>query len=138
MSVSKSFGGLRRVWCAAVWLGGAALLGTAGEGHAQDSGRLLATSGAMQLEGSAGGLATMAQRGRRFTVPGVPIARSDTARFVNEGTFPHQVFVQSPDFSYGPIEHEPGQTVDVRFTSVGGFTVRCHIHPKVALQVDAR
>ena len=55
MSVSKSFGGLRRVWCAAVWLGGAALLGAAGPGHAQDSGRLLATSGVTQLEGSAGG-----------------------------------------------------------------------------------
>ncbi len=53
MSVSKSFGGSRRTWCTAAWLGVTALLPTAG--HAQDSGRLLATSGVTQLEGSAGG-----------------------------------------------------------------------------------
>ena len=53
MSVSKSFGGSRRTWCTAAWLGAMALLPIAG--HAQDSGRLLATSGVTQLEGSAGG-----------------------------------------------------------------------------------
>lgn len=53
MSVSKSFGGSRRTWCIAAWLGVATLLPSAG--HAQDSGRLLATSGVTQVEGSAGG-----------------------------------------------------------------------------------
>jgi plastocyanin len=85
-----------------------------------------------------GGLATVAQRGRAFAVPGVQIARGDTVRFVNEDTFLHQIFVQSPGFNYESDEQEPGQAVDVRFTNAGTFTVRCHIHPKMALQVDAR
>ena len=87
---------------------------------------------------SCAGLATVAQRGRAFTVPSVQVARGDTVRFVNDDAFLHQVFVESPTFKYESAEQEPGTNVDVRFTSAGTFTVRCHIHPKMTLQVEAR
>lgn len=87
---------------------------------------------------SGAGLATVVQRGRAFTMPSVQIARGDTVRFVNEDTFLHQIFVQSANFDYESDEQSPGQTVDVRFTSAGTFMVHCHIHPKMALQVDVR
>ena len=87
---------------------------------------------------SCAGLATVAQRGRAFSTPSVQVARGDTVRFVNDDAFLHQIFVESPAFKFESDEQEPGQNVDVRFASAGTFTVRCHIHPKMALQVEAR
>ena len=87
---------------------------------------------------AAGGPTTVVQRGRAFAVAAVQVARGDSVRFVNDDAFVHQVFVQSPGFNYESEEQEPGRTLDVRFTSAGTFTVRCHIHPKMALQVEAR
>ena len=87
---------------------------------------------------SCAGMATVAQRGRAFAVPSVQVARGDTVRFVNEDAFLHQIFIESPAFRYESEEQEPGKNVDVRFASAGTFTVRCHIHPKMALQVEAR
>jgi plastocyanin len=46
--------------------------------------------------------------------------------------------VQSPSFAFESAEQPPGDTVDVRFTAAGTFEVRCHIHPKMLLHVDAR
>ena len=105
---------------------------------ARAPGYMIAAAVLWTVAASGAGLATVAQRGRAFAVPGVQIARGDAVRFVNEDTFLHQVFVQSPSFSYESDEQEPGLVVDVRFTSAGAFTVRCHIHPKMALQVDVR
>lgn len=87
---------------------------------------------------SCAGLATVAQRGRAFAVPSVQVARGDTVRFVNDDAFLHQIFVDSLVFRFESEEQEPGMNVDVRFTSAGTFTVRCHIHPKMTLQVEAR
>jgi len=87
---------------------------------------------------SCAGLATVAQRSRAFAVPSVQVARGDTVRFVNDDAFIHQVFVESPGFKYESDEQEPGRAVDVRFTQAGTFTVRCHIHPKMTMQVEAR
>jgi plastocyanin len=86
---------------------------------------------------SCAGLATVAQRGRAFAVSSVQVARGDTVRFANEDTFLHQVYVESPTFQYESEEQLPGTNVDVRFSSAGTFTVRCHIHPKMTLQVEA-
>ena len=87
---------------------------------------------------SCAGLATVVQRGRAFAVPALQLARGDTVRFVNDDAFLHQIFVESPTFKFESEEQQPGQNMDVRFTSAGTFTVRCHIHPKMALQVEAR
>jgi plastocyanin len=86
----------------------------------------------------AAGIATVSQKGRAFAVRDVQIARGDTVRFNNDDEFTHQIYVQSPSFGFESPEQTPGQTVDVRFTAAGTFEVRCHIHPKMLLHVDAR
>lgn len=101
----------------------------------------LVTAGTVVLwtaAASCAGLATVSQRGRAFAVQAVQVARGDIVRFVNDDAFLHQVFVQSPAFNYESEEQEPGKSVDVRFISAGTFAVRCHIHPKMLLQVEAR
>ena len=86
----------------------------------------------------AAGIATVSQQGRAFLVHYVQIAPGDTVRFTNNDDFTHQVYVNSPSFTYESAEQEPGQVVDVRFPMAGAFEVRCHIHPKMLLRVDVR
>ncbi len=75
--------------------------------------------------------------------PGVPvrdvqITRGDSIIFVNEDDFVHQIYVNSPSFTYESEEQEPGKAMDVRFPAAGTFEVRCHIHPKMLLTVNVR
>jgi len=84
------------------------------------------------------GVVTVAQRSRAFAVPSVQVSRGDTVHFVNDDAFLHQVYVDAPGFKFESPEQEPGQSVDLRFSQAGMFTVFCHIHPKMTLQVEAR
>lgn len=83
-------------------------------------------------------VATVSQHGRAFVVHEVQIARGDTVHFTNDDDFTHQIYVSSPSFTFESAEQPPGQAVDVRFPSAGAFEVRCHIHPKMLLHVNAR
>ena len=83
-------------------------------------------------------MATVMQKGRAFNIPALQVTRGDTVHFVNDDTFLHQIYIDAPSFGFESDEQEPGQTVDLRFTQQGTFTVLCHIHPKMTLRVDAR
>jgi len=87
---------------------------------------------------AAAGMTSISQKGRAFTVRDVQIARGDTVSFVNDDDFIHQIYVDSPSFTYESAEQEPGKAVDVRFPTAGTFEVRCHIHPKMLLTVNVR
>ena len=81
---------------------------------------------------------TIVQRGRAFTVPSVQVSHGDTLHFVNDDAFLHQIYVDSPTLKYESQEQEIGQAIDLRIPQPGTFTVLCHIHPKMALRVEAR
>jgi plastocyanin len=78
---------------------------------------------------------TVAQKGRNFSLSQIAIARGDTIRFTNEDDFLHQIYVDSNDIVFDSAEQRPGQAIDVKFPLAGTFPVRCHIHPKMLLQV---
>ena len=92
---------------------------------------LLATTSAL-----ADGPTVVDQKGRAFGVREIQIHQGDTVRFNNEDDFGHQVFTAAPEFSFDTDEVDPGNHVDVRFPTKGHFAVRCHIHPKMRLDVD--
>lgn len=75
------------------------------------------------------------QANRSFSVREVRVARGGSIRFLNADEFLHQVFVNSAPFSFTSAEQEPGRVLDVRFPVRGVFSVRCEIHPKMALAV---
>ena len=83
-------------------------------------------------------VAPVTQKGRAFSARDVQIVRGDSVRFANDDEFVHQIYVQSPSFSYESAEQPPGDAVVVRFPVAGTFEVRCHIHPKMLLHVDVR
>lgn len=77
----------------------------------------------------------VSQKNRAFEVQQVQIHKGDTVRFDNNDEFGHQIYVQSPGFSFESDEADPGRQVDVRFPAAGDFEVHCHIHPKMRLNV---
>ncbi len=56
-------------------------------------------------------------------------------RVENDDEFVHQTYINAPTTTYESDEQEPGRTVDVRLNKPGMFEVRCHIHPRMLLQV---
>ncbi len=79
---------------------------------------------------------TVIQKGRAFNVATLQIPRGGTVRFDNRDQFLHQVYVETPNFNFESDEQEPGTSIDILFTKAGLFEVRCHIHPKMLLQVE--
>ena len=86
---------------------------------------------------AAAGVVTVSQQNRAFSVAGVRIVHGQTVRFSNDDQFRHQIYVESPSFSFESDEADPGTSVDIEFAKAGIFQVRCHIHPKMLLTVDA-
>jgi plastocyanin len=84
----------------------------------------------------ASGVMIVSQVSRAFSVGELRIARSDRVRFSNDDKFRHQIYVESESFSFESDEQDPGTIVEINFTKVGYFEVRCHIHPKMLLTVD--
>ena len=94
--------------------------------------------------GLAAGLAGAAQKvrvdqlGRAFSVAAIAIQAGDTVQFANADPYLHQIFVNSPEFSFDSDEQGPGETIDEKFPVAGTFEVRCHIHPTMRLTVTVR
>jgi plastocyanin len=81
---------------------------------------------------------TIIQKHRAFTIESITIGRGQTLVFSNEDGFSHQVYVETPQFTFESDEQEPGTTVPVTFPVSGHFVVHCHIHPKMHLDVDVQ
>jgi plastocyanin len=84
----------------------------------------------------AGSANTIVQSGRAFHPNEITIVHGTTLDFVNQDEFIHQIYVDSPNFSYDSEEQEPGAApMHITFPAAGTFSVRCHIHPKMLLTV---
>ncbi len=90
----------------------------------------------LSTQAVAADLIVVDQKDRAFGARAVEIKQGETIRFNNKDDFGHQVFAQSPSFAFDTDEVDPGSYVDIRFPIKGHFTVRCHIHPRMRLDVD--
>ena len=88
--------------------------------------------------GMAADTTTIVQQHRAFSIDRITIGQGSTVHFSNEDDFAHEVFVESPDFTFESDEQEPGEKLAITFTKTGHFTVHCHIHPKMHLDVDVQ
>ena len=78
------------------------------------------------------------QRNRTFNFQEIAVAAGDVVHFDNDDDFIHQLYIDSPDFSFDSREIYPGHSIDVIFTKRGSYVVRCHIHPQMSLEVTVR
>jgi plastocyanin len=92
----------------------------------------------LPLAGMAADSTTVIQQHRAFSIDRVTVSLGGTVHFSNEDDFAHEVYVQSPSFTFESDEQEPGQILGITFTERGHFTVHCHIHPKMHLDVDVQ
>ncbi len=81
---------------------------------------------------------TVVQQHRAFSVDKLAVGLGTTLHFSNEDDFTHEIFVESPSFTFESDEQEPGQVLAMTLTARGHFTVHCHIHPKMHLDVDVQ
>jgi plastocyanin len=82
---------------------------------------------------------TIVQSERAFHPAEITIAHGATLDFSNQDEFIHQIYVDSPNFSYDSEEQEPGAApMHIAFPTAGTFAVRCHIHPKMLLTVHVK
>ncbi len=86
----------------------------------------------------AGDMPTIEQKERSFDHSTISIEAGQSIRFVNDDDFGHQVYADAPGFSFDTDETDPGGHVDVKFPKPGHYTVLCHIHPKMRMDVDVR
>lgn len=99
----------------------------------------IAVAAALACAGAwADGAAKIVQNGRAFHPSEITIPRGATLDFSNEDEFIHQIYVDSPGFSYDSAEQSPGQTLHISFPDAGTFPIRCHIHPKMLLNVHVK
>jgi plastocyanin len=87
---------------------------------------------------AAAGVVDVTQKNRAFGVPNLQIKLGQVVHFNNDDQFRHQIYVESPSFTFESDEQDPGTTVAIKFSKSGLFEVRCHIHPKMLLKVDAQ
>ena len=80
----------------------------------------------------------ISQKKRTFNPSEIEVHKGDTLRIANDDQFTHQVYVDNPAFKFESAESDPGNTVDIRFTTSGSFDVLCHIHPKMKLHVTVQ
>ena len=78
---------------------------------------------------------TVVQKDRQFETKEIEISAGDSIHFTNEDEFLHQLYTDSPDFSFDSDPQSPGDALDVTFPAAGAFEVRCGIHPKMVLKV---
>ncbi len=81
---------------------------------------------------------TIIQQHRAFSVAQISLARGGTLHFSNEDDFTHEIYIETPQFTFDSDEQEPGTVVNVTFPVSGHFAVHCHIHPKMHLDVDVQ
>ena len=110
---------LRRTWCFCASLTVASTVGGGG-GRAADP------------------VVAVSQRDRQFTTASVVVPLNGILQVENDDEFVHQIYINAPTLTYESDEQEPGRTVDVHLTKPGMFEVRCHIHPRMLLQITVR
>ena len=80
----------------------------------------------------------VSQRDRQFTASSIVVPLGGVLRVENDDEFIHQIYINAPIMTYESDEQEPGRTVNIRLTKPGTFEVRCHIHPRMLMQVTVR
>jgi len=81
---------------------------------------------------------TVVQRDRKFQTAAVTIPVGGSVRFTNEDPFDHQLYSDSPDFSFSSDVQPRGMILTVPFDMAGIFEVRCEIHPKMLVTVTVQ
>jgi plastocyanin len=78
------------------------------------------------------------QKGKVFSPDELTLAVGDTVHIDNDDNIPHNVLVTAPGgVSKNFGVQNPGDHADIIIDTAGEYTVRCGIHPKMKLVIQA-
>jgi plastocyanin len=85
------------------------------------------------------------QKGRKFSVPEITVARGEAVLFVNDDTVPHNIMsvaTNAPFVTSGKTNNPfdlgsqmPGQATPVSFSVAGTVVIICAIHPRMQMTI---
>lgn len=75
------------------------------------------------------------QKSLQFSVASMSVKRGETVAFLNSDRGSHNITVVGDGMNFNGGLQRPGDSVDVLFTRLGAFSVRCGIHPKMKMDV---
>lgn len=81
---------------------------------------------------------TIVQHDRKFQTDEISIPVGYAIHFTNEDPFDHQLYADSPNFSFSSEAQPKGKILTVPFPVAGTFEVRCQIHPRMLLTVTVK
>jgi cytochrome c peroxidase len=81
-------------------------------------------------------VSTVSQDDKAFHPTHIALPQGGRLWIVNNDTRTHNVRVFDPALDFDSGAQEPGETVEIDFSSMGSFLVFCGIHPKMELYVD--
>lgn len=83
--------------------------------------------------------ATVGQKDKVFSQEQVALRAGQTVRFTNDDTVAHNVMVRDPGgATRAAVLQRPGEHTDVGFDKPGEYDVRCAIHPRMRMTVQAQ
>ena len=78
------------------------------------------------------------QVGQRFSQPSLRLERGDKVRFLNRDDVTHNIsIIDGDDNAVDQGLQRPGQVIEAVFDKSGRFVVRCSIHPRMRMAIQA-
>jgi plastocyanin len=82
---------------------------------------------------------SVGQKGQRFTMGTVSLAKGDRIIFTNEDDVIHNIHIFGPgDFEKDLGLQKSGATLSYLFDKSGPYRVRCNIHPSMRMAVNVK
>jgi cytochrome c peroxidase len=81
---------------------------------------------------------SIVQAGQAFSETELTVAAGTHLKFLNQDDVKHNILVQTGDDDDDAKDmgiQSPGQTIDVPMDKAGKYTIRCHIHPNMKMNV---
>jgi plastocyanin len=78
---------------------------------------------------------TVHQKGRKFSVAEVTVARGEQVVFLNDDTVPHNIMSTSAENGFDLGAQRSGTAIPVSFTTAGTVVVICAIHPRMQMTI---
>jgi plastocyanin len=77
---------------------------------------------------------TIGQKGKKFSVTELKIAKGDDVSFVNDDDTVHNVMIKHEKKSFNKAQ-QPGDKHSEKFGDAGSYDVRCAIHPNMRAKI---
>jgi cytochrome c peroxidase len=81
----------------------------------------------------------ISQKDKTFSQDSATVKAGEKIKFTNDDTVVHNLSVKTPGGSMRPgVQEKPGDEIELAFDEVGTYEIRCLIHPKMKMSVEAK